>query len=159
MFHGTESHLVNLCFQYPVLGFFNLPGAGTAIGIFPINDPSFNQFVSAVANVSVSVFWVKDTLANVGVFNVTADLFQIELNNPSRQVINAVVLSGTVSSLESELTNVSYRVSVVETLTENPPVQPPIWIAPGGWTGKYNLDATGALGPLLRGGNPENEFS
>jgi hypothetical protein len=55
VFHGTESRLVNLSFQYAVLGFFYLPGAGTAIGIFPINDPSFNQFVSAVANVSVGV--------------------------------------------------------------------------------------------------------
>src|SRR6516162_6098825 len=49
--HGSESETVRLNFQYPVLGFFNLVGAGTAIGIFPMNDPSFNQFRSAVANV------------------------------------------------------------------------------------------------------------
>ena len=154
MFHGTESHLVNLCFQYPVLGFFNVPAGGTAIGILPINFPPSNQFRSAVANASLSNFIVKDTEAIVGVFDVAADLFQIELD--PRQIINAVVLSGYVNSLESEVTTVSYHVSVLERLTYNPPPQPPILIAPGGWTGKYNLDASGALGPVLRAGIPQS---
>jgi hypothetical protein len=121
-----------------------------------MNDPSFNQFRSAVANVSVSYFWIKDTDSWVSVGGVSADLFQIELNDPSRQKINAVVLSGYVFVRQAEITVVSYRVSVLETLTQNPPIQPPIWIVPGGWTGKYNLDASGNLGPLLRSGIPES---
>jgi hypothetical protein len=141
---------------YPVLGFFNKPGGGTAIGIVPLNDPTFNQFRSAVTNVSLSDFIIKDTDpdAITTVDSVAADLFQIELNPGTK--INAVVLSGVVSSCESQVSNISYHVSVLERLTGNPPPQAPILIVPGGWTGKYNLDASGALGPLLRSGIPQN---
>jgi hypothetical protein len=46
-------------FMYPVLGFFNAPGGGTAIGILPINDPPPNQFRSAVANAIIIDFGIK----------------------------------------------------------------------------------------------------
>jgi hypothetical protein len=134
---------------------FQLPGGGNAIGIFPINDPSFNQFRSAVANASISYFRVKDTEGDVGAVLVAADLFQIELD--PRQIINAVVLSGYLISQQSELVNMSYHVSVLERMNQNPPTQPPILIAPGGWTGKYNLLVpSGSVGPLLRSGIPQN---
>jgi hypothetical protein len=148
--HGTEEHLVDLDFQYPLLGCFDVSGIATAIGILPIGP----EFRSAVANASLSNFIVKDTEAFVGVFEVSADLFQIELD--ASQIINAVVLSGKVTSKWSEVSTVSYHVSVLERLTYNPPPQPPILIAPGGWTGKYNLDASGALGPVLRAGIPQS---
>jgi hypothetical protein len=160
--HGSEEEIVTLTFQYPILGFFNIPppSGGTAIGIVPINYPPSNQFRSAVANVSLSQVEMKYTSTFSvsdngfgGVQKVAADLFQIELD--PRQIINAVVLSGSVIAEESEVTYVSYRVSVLERLTENPPPQPPILIGPGGWTGKYNLDASGALGPLVATGIPQ----
>ena len=146
-------------FMYPVLGFFNVPGGAPAIGILPINDPPPNQFRSAVANAIITNFEVvvgltiADVTPGVVVSGVAADLFQIELN--PRQIINAVVLSGNFDRDHAHVNCFTYRVSVLERLTQNPPPQHPILIGPGGWTGKYNLDASGALGPMLRSGVPQ----
>ena len=54
-------------FMYPVLGFFNAPGGGTAIGILPINDSPANQFRSAVGNARIISFGVTEgfTIADV----------------------------------------------------------------------------------------------
>jgi len=146
-------------FMYPVLGFFNAPGGGTAIGILPINDPPPNQFRSAVGNARIISFGVTegftiaDVTANVSVSSVAADLFRIELD--PRQIINAVVLSGVMSNDLSDTYSVGYRVSVLERLTQNPPPQPPILIG-AGWSGRYNLDASGAIGPLVSAGIPQS---
>lgn len=55
----------------------------------------------SVADASASYSWVKDTSSWVGVPQVSADRFQIELD--PRRIINAVVLSGAVSVRQSEL--------------------------------------------------------
>lgn len=155
--HGTGDASVSLNFQYPVLGFFNAPGGGVAVGILPINDIMFNQFRSSIAMASINKASIKDDEAGFGVNNIAADLYQVELEGHG--VINSVVLSGSISSNDSFVQTITYNVSVLERMNQNPPFLEPILFDPGGsggWTGKYTLDGSGTVGSLIRNGIPQS---
>jgi hypothetical protein len=159
-------------FQYPILGTFGTPG-GNQIGIkqiiFVEGDPN-PQFRSAIAYASVtrSELGSNPVWANVG--SVSADLMEVELNSPSRQRVNAVVLSGMLTSRNSRLTSISYRVTVLERTNRNPqfpvPVLPVILIndpdpkkAGAGWTGGYNpLPGSAGVGAVLKPGIPQDKI-
>jgi hypothetical protein len=139
-------------FQYPVLGTFWGPGGTTVKGIMPINTESA-QFRSAIAYAAVTSSQLGDTPVWADVGQVSADLFKIELD-PSRDQINAVVLSGKLTARNSKLTAISYRVSVLERMNRQPTAQGPRLIDPG-WNGKYVL-SSGDIGPLLKNGIPQD---
>jgi hypothetical protein len=152
--HGSGSHAVELLFEYPVLGFFNNPVGGVSVGILPINDIETNQFRSSIAVVALTDFNTKDDSAFIGARSIAADLYELNLDGYSK--INAVVLSGSIYTSESEMWLLSYKVSVLERMTMHPPFRDPVLIGLGGWNGKYILDGFSAVGPLIRNGIPQS---
>jgi hypothetical protein len=147
----------DLTFRYPVLGTFWSSGGGTThIGIIPINV-EIVQFRSAIAYAAVTSSQLGDTPVWADVGKVSADLFKIELD--SRDFINAVVLSGMLTARNSQLTAISYRVSVLERMNRQPQARSPILVgdvlttAP--WTGEY-VAPSGDLGSLLKPGIPQD---
>jgi hypothetical protein len=164
---AAENH-IDFDFQYPVLGTFDAGGVPT-IGISPISVLGMpKQFRSAVANVAVTDFNVEGTPSWLTFTNVAADLYQIQLSNPMPpsplDVINVVVLSGSGTIRNIALSKISYRVSVLERLTGNPPAEPYILLGSPRWDGNYRPQIVGTvagipgytyIGPLQASGIPQ----
>jgi hypothetical protein len=141
-------------FQYPILGTFKDSAGSNVIGIIPISDPG--EFSSAIANASLAICNAEDMPTWLNISSVAADVYQVELDSTLK--IHAVVLSGWITVRNSVESTISYRVSVLERLTGNPPAQPPIFLGSGGWTGKYNPPASGAFYPVERPGIPQDKI-
>jgi hypothetical protein len=152
-------------FEYPVLGTFD-PGGVATIGIFPINVAGIPQFRSAVADVAVTDCSVEDTPSWLTVTNVAADLCEIKLKHPPPDpqfdIINAVVLSGNYTIRNIVLNKISYRVSVLERLTENTPALTPRFVGSPIWDGTYirtgvaGYPTNFSVGPLKASGIPQH---
>jgi hypothetical protein len=149
--HGAGQTSTGMVFEYPLLGIFQ---PSEQLGILPINDSNIApiQFRSAVADASASIFLDKDD-GRVGVMKVRADLFEIILDQPST-MIRAVVLRGEVISYDTHIYTISFRVSVLERMTENPGAQAPILLGPA-WNGNYNITNDGHVGQMVLPGVPQ----
>jgi hypothetical protein len=161
LLNAGSSHQ-DLTFQFPLIGTFvpPPPGGPPTIGIKPIGeDREHNTFFrSAVAEAAVtSAEWGINPVWT-DITSVSADLIRIALD--SGQQINAVALMGMLTSRNSQITRISYRVTVLDRQAPQGNVRPPPprFIAPilkgfSGWTGKYI-----GSGSLVREGIPQDKI-
>jgi hypothetical protein len=151
--HGEGEDAVTVELEYPLLGRFP-PGPAQIVGIFPMHDPTLGgglpEFRSAVADACIESWSIKAEDAACGLTAVRAELERIVLDVP-RVTIHAVVLKGFVTSQDSQIDNIGFRVSVLERLTN---VLPPILFGPG-WNGKYIMTSDGRVGVEVTPGVPQ----
>jgi hypothetical protein len=145
-FAGGE---VEYIFQFPVLALFE---PAKAVGIIPLNDPSSNQFRSAVARASASHSTNEEDENSVSLSSIRADLFNVVLDDPRRHVF-AIVLSGHVHSKAAALFEITYHVSVLERETREA-FPNRILFDKIAWNGQYEKAFDGQVGVMVRPGVP-----
>jgi len=146
--HGSGGTQSQIDFQYPLLGFFREKNGTATPGIIPVQAEE--DFLGAAAMAALSYIIVKDTVSRFSLHTLNADLFRVDLAPANFQVL-AVVLTGFVAGLRSEIFAIDYHVTVLNRvggIRENIPFTKPILSNTPEWNGTY-----GAIGasPVLRG--------
>jgi hypothetical protein len=143
-----------IAFQYPLLGFFRENNGMVTPGVIPIDHE--RQFLGTTAMAALSSILIKDTdyVSQAWVTNLHADLHFVGLAPTNRQVF-AVVLTGVVTAIRSEISAIDYHVTVLTGLSDKSENRfgTPILSNTPDWNGTYT--AIGAS-PVLSGIPSEN---
>ena len=139
--HGAGGNTTIIAFQYPLLGFFQENNGTLTPGIIPIDDEK--KFLGAAAMAALSSIVIKGTDSTCFLMNFNADLYRVDLAPKNLQVL-AVVLTGHVWALRSEILHIDYQVTVLNRLNDRGNrFGKPILSNSADWNGMYGaINAT-----------------